>query len=188
VARYGTFEYCIFAVAALFLIGIAVLLAYGHRIAQLVSRLFAGQPHRLAAVIDEAGAALHQYARAWRTVMIALAISLFAAILFAVAMAVTARTMEIGGLSDVEYGIAGIYAMVASSLPFTPGGLGIGEGAFASACIALEPTSPDAAYGTIFLVLRCVAVVSTLPGLVAYVVYPQRASLLVHRATAKTGS
>jgi glycosyltransferase 2 family protein len=91
---------------------------------------------------------------------------------------IIADATEFGGLSAVEYGIAGVYAMIANSLPFTPGGLGIGEGAFASACVALEPTITGIPYGTIFLVLRCVIVLSTLPGLFCYFFYPQRATLL----------
>lgn len=175
---FGVFEYGIFAFGALFLAGIAVLFAFGHRIAQLVNRLFAGRSQRLASIIDDAGAALHQYARAWRTVLLCLGISLVIVFFIALAVIVIAEAAQFGGLSRVEYGIAGIYAMIANSLPFTPGGLGIGEGAFASACVALEPATKGIPYGTIFLVLRCVLVISTLPGLVAYLVYPHRATLL----------
>jgi uncharacterized membrane protein YbhN (UPF0104 family) len=91
---------------------------------------------------------------------------------------VIAAASEVGGLSATEYGIAGIYAMMANSLPFTPGGLGVGEGAFASVCVALEPTVTGIPYGTIFLVLRCVFVLATLPGLFVYLFYPHRETLL----------
>jgi len=180
--RYGVFEYSIFAFALLFAIGIGVLFVFGHRIAQLINRVFAGRSHRLAAIVDDAGAALHQYAREWRSVLVCLAISLLIVLIIAVTVVAIAQASEFGGLTPVEYGIAGIYAMIANSLPFTPGGLGIGEGAFASACVALEPAVTGIPYGTIFLVLRCVIVLSTLPGLVVYLLYPQRATLL---ATAK---
>jgi uncharacterized protein (TIRG00374 family) len=175
---YGIFEYSIFVFAVLFAIGIAVLFLFGHRIAQLVNRFFTGRSHRIAAVIDDAGKALHQYARQWRSVLLCLAISLLVVLVIAVTVVVIADATEFGGLTPIEYGIAGVYAMIANSLPFTPGGLGIGEGAFASACVALEPTITGIPYGTIFLVLRCVIVLSTLPGLIVYLFYPQRASLL----------
>jgi glycosyltransferase 2 family protein len=177
-ASYGTFEYGILAIAALFLIGIATAFVCGHGVAQLLSGFFGGRSRRLAAIIDQAGDALHQYARTWPTVLIAFAISLFLVTVIATATVMVARAMETGELSNLEYGIAGVYAMIANSLPFTPGGIGIGEGAFASACLALEPTSSAIAYGTIFLVLRCVVVSSTLPGLFAYLLYPQRMTLL----------
>src|SRR5579863_5248869 len=73
---YGVFEYSIFVFALAFLVGIAVLFLFGHRMAQLVNRIFARRSHRLAAIIDDAGEALHQYSREWRTVLLALAISL----------------------------------------------------------------------------------------------------------------
>jgi uncharacterized protein (TIRG00374 family) len=175
---YGIFEYSIFIFAVLFVIGILTLFVFGHRIARLVNRLFTKRSHRLALIIEDAGDALHQYSRAWRRVVACLCISLVIVFIIAICVVTIAAAMQFGGLSATEYGIAGVYAMIANSLPFTPGGLGIGEGAFASACVALEPTVTGIPYGTIFLVLRCVIVLSTLPGLVAYLLYPQRASLL----------
>ena len=178
-ASYGMLEYSIFAMAVLFISGIIVLFLFGHRMAQLVNLVFAGKSQRLAAIIDDAGEALHEYARQWRGVMICLGLSLIIVLLIAFSVIIIASAMQFGGLTPVEYGIAGIYAMIANSLPFTPGGLGIGEGAFASACVALEPATSSIPYGTIFLVLRCVIVISTLPGLILYLVYPHRAQLLV---------
>ena len=174
---YGVFEYSIFAFALVFAFGIVVLFAFGHRMAQLVNRMFAGRSHRLAAIIDDAGEALHRYARAWRGVLVCLAISIVIVLIVAATVVLIAAGLEFGGLSPLEYGIAGVYAMIANSLPFTPGGLGIGEGAFASACVALEPHTTGIPYGTIFLVLRCVIVLSTLPGLIAYLLYPERGNL-----------
>lgn len=177
-ARYGTLEYGIFALSALFLAAIVVLFLFGHRMAQLVNLAFAGRSHRVASVIDDAGEALHQYSRQWRSVIFAFAVSLMIVMAVASGVVIIAVAMQFGGLTMVEYGIAGVYAMIANSLPFTPGGLGIGEGAFASACVALKPATSGTPYGTIFLVLRCLIVISTLPGLIVYLVYPQRAKLL----------
>jgi glycosyltransferase 2 family protein len=175
---YGVFEYSIFVFAALFALGIVVVFAYGHRIAQFVNRLFTGRSQRIASIIDDAGEALHQYAQQWRSVLLCLVISLAIVFIIALTVVIIADATEFGGLSAVEYGIAGVYAMIANSLPFTPGGLGIGEGAFASACVALEPTITGIPYGTIFLVLRVVIVLSSLPGLFVYLFYPHRATLL----------
>lgn len=176
---YGMLEYGIFAMAALFLGAIVALFLFGRPIVRLANRIFAGRPHRFTHVIDDAGDALHQYARQWRSVVLCLVISLVIVLLIAITIVIIASAMQFGGLSPVEYGIAGVYAMIANSLPFTPGGLGIGEGAFASACVALEPATSSIPYGTIFLVFRCVVVISTLPGLILYLVYPHRAQLLV---------
>ncbi len=176
---YGPIEYGIMAMGALFVIGLIVLFQFGHSIAQLMNRLFRGRSHRLAAIIDEAGLALHQYSKSWRSILMSFLVSLVLVALVACAVIAVAAAMQLGGLTMTEYGIAGVYAMIANSLPFTPGGLGIGEGAFQSACVALEPSTSGLPYGTVFLVLRCVIVISTLPGLIVYLVYPQRAKLLV---------
>lgn len=178
-ASYGPLEYGMFGLAVLFLTALVVLFAFGHRIAMLINRAFAGRSHRLAQIVDDGGAALRQYSRQWPSVLLALSVSLVIVFLIAVGIVLVAGATQFGGLSMVEYGIAGVYAMIANSLPFTPGGLGIGEGAFASACVMLEPATSGAPYGTIFLVFRCVVVISTLPGLAAYLFYPHRARLLV---------
>jgi glycosyltransferase 2 family protein len=177
-ANYGVVEYGIFALAVLFLLAIVVLFRFGHAIAQLVNRLLTGRYKRLAYIIDDAGEALHQYSRQWPSVILALAVSFALVLLVAASIVLVAAATEVGKLTMIEYGIAGVYAMIANSLPFTPGGLGIGEGAFASACVALEPATSGTPYGTIFLAFRCVVVISTLPGLIAYLVYPNRAQLL----------
>ena len=177
-SNYGMLEYGIFALGALFMIVLIALFVFGHRIAQLINLVFAGRSHRLARIVDDAGAALHQYSHQWRSMLLALAVSLMIVVFAATGIVLIAAATQFGGLSAVEYAIAGVYATIANSLPFTPGGLGIGEGAFASACVMLEPTTSGAAYGTIFLVYRCILVTSTLPGLVAYLVYPHRAQLL----------
>jgi uncharacterized protein (TIRG00374 family) len=177
-SSFGPLEYGIFAMTALFIAMIVVLFFFGHRIAQFVNFIFRGRSLRWTHIIDDAGEALHQYSREWRSTLLALAVSIVIVFLVAFSIVVIAMATQFGGLNAVEYGIAGVYAMIANSLPFTPGGLGIGEGAFASACVALEPTTRGVPYGTIFLVFRCVAVISTLPGLIVYWVYPHRAQLL----------
>jgi glycosyltransferase 2 family protein len=171
-------EYSVFALAALFIAAIFVMFRFGHRLAQLANFFFVGRSQRLALIIDHAGQALRQYAQQWPSVLLCLALSFVMVSLIVVGIVITAATMQLGGLSPLEYGIAGIYAMIANSLPFTPGGLGIGEGAFASACVLLEPATAGIAYGTVFLAFRCVAVISNMPGLIIYLMYPHRAKLL----------
>jgi glycosyltransferase 2 family protein len=160
------------AFSALFLATLVALFLFGHRIAQFLQRLLSGRSARLAQVIDDLGAALRQYARDWRSVALALLISAAIVVLAVGPIVLIAGAMRFGGLSALDYGIAGLYALIANSLPATPGGLGIGETAFASACAMLAPQAPYAAYGTIFLAFRCLFVISTLPGLAAYLIDP----------------
>jgi hypothetical protein len=48
--------------------------------------------------------------------------------------------------------------------PLTPGGLGVGEAAFARACDVLEAQRSGAAYATVFLAYRCLGFLAALPG------------------------
>lgn len=168
---YSAFDLSIVAFSAIFMATLVILFLFGHRIGQFLRRLLSGRSARLAQIIDDTGTALRQYMRDWRSVGLALLIS-FAIVFFAVGpIVLIAEAMRLGGLSALEYGIAGLYALIANSLPLTPGGLGVGETAFASACLILEPTAVQAAYGTVFLAFRCTFILATLPGLAAYLIY-----------------
>lgn len=175
---YGALEYSLFIMAAFFMTALGVMFGFGHQIAWLVNLLFRGRWHRISKVIDDVATALHLYSRSWASVLLALVLSLLIVALLTTSVVVVAVTMIVGGLGVFDYAIAANYAIVANSLPITPGGLGVGEGAFASACMALASNSDGVAYGTAFLVFRCALVLSTLYGLFAYWTYPSRKSLL----------
>jgi glycosyltransferase 2 family protein len=122
---------------------------------------------RLAHLIADAEAAARQYARAWRSAALALALSLAIVVLGVTPVVMLAVAMGVPGISPFDYGTAGLYALLANSLPVTPGGLGVGEAGFASAMALLAPNA-HAAFGTIFLAYRGIFALATLPGFVAY--------------------
>jgi uncharacterized protein (TIRG00374 family) len=162
------YELAIIALSLSFIAALVVLFFYGHRVAEGLQRLLSGRSARLAQIVDDTGTALRQYATDPRSMGLALLLSVVI-VGFAVGpIVLIAEAMPFVGPSALDYGIAGLYALIANSLPVTPGGLGIGEGAFASACLVLAPQAARAAYGTIFLAFRCVFILSTLPGLAAY--------------------
>jgi len=164
-------ELAIVALSATFIAALAVVFRFGHRIAQSLRWAMSGRNARLVQVIDDTGVALRQYAHDWRSTGLALLLSAAIVALAVGPIVLIAEAMPLAGPSALDYGIAGLYALIANSLPVTPGGLGIGEGAFASACAMLAPHAAHAAYGTIFLAFRCVFILSTLPGLLAYLIY-----------------
>jgi uncharacterized protein (TIRG00374 family) len=168
----GPLGFSVLTLSGLFIALLVLLFFYGHVIAQRLKRLLPGRSARLAQIVDDIGAALRQYARDWRTTGLAMLLSVVIAGGAVGPIMLIAQAMPFAGPSTADYGIAGLYALIANSLPVTPGGLGIGEGAFASACIMLAPQAARAAYGTIFLAFRCVFMLSTLPGLVAYLAEP----------------
>lgn len=79
-------------------------------------------------------------------------------------------------LTVLNYAFAGSLALVANILPVTPGGLGVGEGAFAKICMLLAPASSQLGYAGVFLVFRGMTLVASLPGLLAYVLVKRRAN------------
>jgi uncharacterized protein (TIRG00374 family) len=169
----GPLEFSVLALSALFIALLVLLFFYGHVIAQGLQRLLHGRSARLAQIVDDTGAALRQYARDWRSIGLALLISVVIVGCAVGPIVLIAEAMSFAGPNfasptAVDYSIAGLYALIANSLPVTPGGLGIGEGAFASAVLMLAPQAARAAYGSVFLAFRCVFILSTLPGLAAY--------------------
>jgi uncharacterized protein (TIRG00374 family) len=164
----GPLEFSVLALSALFIALLVLLFFYGHVIAQGLQHLLHGRSARLTQIVDDTGAALRQYARDWRSTGLAMLISVVIVGCAVGPIVLIAEAMSFTGPTAVDYGIAGLYALIANSLPVTPGGLGIGEGAFASAVLMLAPQAARAAYGTVFLAFRCVFILSTLPGVAAY--------------------
>ena len=87
------------------------------------------------------------------------------------AFLVIAGSLHIGTLTFSDYSIAAPLALVANTLPFTPGGLGVGEAAFAQLCRWLETISSAAPYASVFFAFRAVSMVTLLLGLVSFVVH-----------------
>ncbi len=135
----GPLEFSVLALSALFIALLVLLFFYGHVMAQVLQRLAARA--QCAARADR-----RRYRRGapaicadWRSTGLAMLLSVVI-VGFAVGpIVLIAEAMPFAGPnfigpSTADYGIAGLYALIANSLPVTPGGLGIGEGAFASAC------------------------------------------------------
>lgn len=161
----GPFELTAIALSVGFIALLVLLFFYGHVIAQGLRRLLFGRSMRLAQMVEDIGTALREYARDWRSTGAALLLSVLIMSLTVAPIVLVAEAVPFAGPSAADYAIAGLYALIANSLPVTPGGLGIGEGTFASVCLLLAPQAAHAAYGTIFLAFRCVFILSTLPGL-----------------------
>ncbi len=164
----GPLELAAIGVSLAFIALLVLLFFYGHMIADGLQRLLSGRSPRLAQIVEDTGTALRQYARDWRSTGLAMLLSVAIVGLALAPLVLIAEAMPFTGPSAGDYAIAGLYALIANSLPITPGGLGIGEGAFASVCVLLAPQAARAAYGTIFLAFRCVFILSTLPGLAVH--------------------
>jgi uncharacterized protein (TIRG00374 family) len=69
---------------------------------------------------------------------------------------------------------AGVFGNLFSSIPVTPGGVGVGESVFAKTCADL--TGKVAPYASIYFAFRLCGLLSNLPGLAVYLLY-ERAPL-----------
>lgn len=122
-------------------------------------------------------AALFQHAKT--RIILAVLISAIAQTVEIIALLWIARSLGIISLPANHLFVAAPLAWVANVLPVSPGGLGVGEAAFAQLCQWLQPTATTVAFGTIFLVNRILQMVASLPGLWVYLLYcPDSASPL----------
>lgn len=104
-------------------------------------------------------------------------------VLAAVLVSVLAQTVEIGSLLWIarelglltsaadHFFVAAPVAWVANLLPISPGGLGVGEAAFAQVCQWLQPAATLTALGTPFLINRLLQILASLPGVWVYLTY-----------------
>jgi uncharacterized protein (TIRG00374 family) len=83
-----------------------------------------------------------------------------------------AQTLAVGDVTLLDVAAAAPLAMVANILPFTPGGLGVGEAAFEQICRWLAPAATlSAPYASIFFAFRAVSLVTVIPGAIAFVMH-----------------
>jgi glycosyltransferase 2 family protein len=166
--KFGALELSLVLVSAGLIAGVVIVAFFGGKVGRLLLRLLSPRRARLAQVIFDASEAFRQYARDWPTVGVAILLSLVIALFSVAPLLLLADAVGLSGVTPLDYAIAALYAQLANSLPATPGGIGVGETAFASLCTMLSPHATHAAYGTVFLAYRCIFIVATLPGLLAY--------------------
>jgi uncharacterized membrane protein YbhN (UPF0104 family) len=87
------------------------------------------------------------------------------------AFVIIANALRIGSASLLDVTVAAPLAMVANFLPFTPGGLGVGEAAFDQFCSWLAPAGAAAPYASIFFAFRAVSMVMLIPGAISFVLH-----------------
>ena len=72
-------------------------------------------------------------------------------------------------LSLSQLGLAGIMTTIANQMPFTAGGLAIGETLFAYLCRLMDPVNVTVDYGSVVFLQRVIALIAVLPGLVFFI-------------------
>lgn len=134
-------------------------------------------PSWISTVINQMVNSAHLFCKAKGRLAAALAVSVLAQVIEILALLWIAKGLNMLTFPADHFFVAAPLAWVANVLPISPGGLGVGEAAFAQICQWLQPTSATIAFGTIFLVNRILQMLASLPGLWVYLVYRQDASM-----------
>jgi uncharacterized protein (TIRG00374 family) len=159
--------------------GIVIAVSTGDLFARLFAKLPAPVGPLLAHILRELLGALRAYLAQPVLLAAAIVISVVQYALALAALYVLGHAMRFEGLSWSGYVIAGAWSLVANSLPVTPGGIGVGEAAFAHvASILTVASSQDASFGTVFLAMR---VLTLILGMIAIVPW------LTHRTDLRRG-
>lgn len=143
-------------------------LLLGERAASLLARLpklLWSVHHVVRASVD----ALHSYARKWPAMLALFALSVLMFVMLLEAIRLLGIAMQFDALSRPQYYSAGALAMIANSLPLTPGGLGVGEAAFAQIAHLLETVRTPASYATAFLAMRVLNALIGMLGVLPYI-------------------
>ena len=151
--------------------GLLTLLLVGHRLGGWIRGMLPGLGPRLGAALEEVSQALDIYRSHPSRLFLCWLLSVLIFTVPVGSIAAVAAMLEVGSLSPAQYATAGVWALLLNFLPVSPGGIGVGEAAFAQICAAQEIVATGAPYASVFLVFRALVVLATLPGLIAFIAY-----------------
>jgi len=107
--------------------------------------------------------AINIYRNAKSIMLETLGLSMLIQIGLLIGVLMISSSMDLPSISPFHFMLALIVAQIANLLPLTPGGIGIGEAAFANIIVLLNPGT-TAAYATVFLAIRVLSILTYLPG------------------------
>lgn len=106
--------------------------------------------------------AIHTYRHNKFAVLLSLVMAIATQCLLLIVVIIIVKVMGLPALPWDVYMLALVISQIANLVPLTPGGLGVGEAAFANVIYLLHPTT--AAYATVFFALRLLSTIAYLPG------------------------
>ncbi|MBF0184138.1 MAG: flippase-like domain-containing protein [Magnetococcales bacterium] len=134
---------------------------------------------RQTSLLDQLLLAVRSFRQQKKSLLAAVLVSVLAQSLEIVALLFIASALGLLANGGDHFFLAAPVAWIANLLPVSPGGLGVGEAAFAHICQWLQPETAVTALGTPFLINRLLQMIASLPGIWVY---------LRHRATPTTPS
>lgn len=127
--------------------------------------------HWLALLLDQTALATRLFRQAKGRLLAAVGVSVLAQTIEIMALVWIAQELGVLNNSMDHFFVAAPVGWVANLLPISPGGLGVGEAAFAQVCQWLQPHVTLTALGTPFLINRLLQMTASLPGLWVYMRY-----------------
>jgi uncharacterized membrane protein YbhN (UPF0104 family) len=162
-------SYYSFIALAAFGLGISIALIAGDFIIRLLKRV----PGRAGVILPSIGSDVVVSLRALilnpvsAICVIGISLVQFAAVIWAL-IAINSA-LSYNSLGGLTIAVAGVWSMIANIIPVTPGGLGVGEAAFSYIAGLLTTSAPvGESYGTIFLAMRLLSLLTGLFGLVPW--------------------
>jgi len=152
-------------------VGVALLLpVLGQIAAPILNRFSPRLGGRLLSLSAQVGAANRIYLARPQVVIGAVAISVVQFALALGAYVVLASAFDFVTAAPATIAYASVVSLIANSIPLTPGGIGVGEAVFANTIPLVDPgaTGP---YATIFLAVRALSALLSLPGGLVFLGY-----------------
>lgn len=146
------------------LIGFIAAVVVLGRSGQLLSRSRLALLNRSAETLNRLYQGIVLYKHRPRLIMKCLALSIIGHLADFLALVFIAEALFTVSIAPVLYILAGALAAVASSVPLTPGGLGLGEGAFAQLLNWLAPGNAGVPFATAYFAHRMLRVLLLVPG------------------------
>lgn len=180
---------------AVFMVVLIVVVVFGSfflpRLGRLIAMIFQrfgrhiGMGERILQLSEQIGIAIRVYMKRADILIAAVFISVVQFALSLAAVVVIANAFDFVTVAPVTIIYAGIASMIANAIPITPGGIGVGEAAFANAITLMDPQAIGP-YATVFLAVRALTLLLSLPGGGVFLVY--RSEIIEYTAEAKSHS
>lgn len=99
---------------------------------------------------------------------VCLLISIIGQLVVIGAIIVCARALNVDNLAITQLGTAALISTIANQIPVTPGGLALGETAFAQVARLMDPANPDVDYGSVVFLFRLISLLAITPGMITF--------------------
>ena len=125
-----------------------------------------GQPlcgnSRVIRYLNQGMQVLYAYIDAPIVIVKAFALSIICSLIMLLSIELLSYSVEGADMAPSQYAIGMVAGLIANLLPFTPGGIGVGESGFGYVC-RLFDTDSVVAYGSVFLAFRLASILALLP-------------------------